>query len=93
MVIKPLEDTIGNSFKKEENMLDIILKIALFLLVILQIVAMIFIIIVNRKTLKKDTEFYDRLNKEMDESNHKFQEFLDSYKQEYIEDEQTKDSK
>ena len=74
-------------------MLDIILKIALFLLVILQIVAMIFIIIVNRKTLKKDTEFYDRLNKEMDESNHKFQEFLDSYKQEYIEDEQTKDSK
>lgn len=74
-------------------MLDIILKIALFLLVILQIIAMIFIIIVNRKTLKKDTEFYDRLNKEMDESNHKFQEFLDSCKQEYIEDEQTKDSK
>ncbi len=73
-------------------MLDIILKIALFLLVILQIVAMIFIIIVNKKTLKKDTEFYDRLNKEMDESNRKFQKFLDSYKQEYIKDEQTKDS-
>lgn len=74
-------------------MLDIILKIALFLLVILQIVAMISIIIVNKKTLKKDTEFYDRLNKEIDESNHKFQKFLDSYKQEYIEDEQTKNSK
>lgn len=73
-------------------MLDIILKIALFLLVILQIVTMVFIIIANRKTLKKDTEFYNRLNKEMDESNRQFQKFLDSCKQEYIEDEQTKDS-
>lgn len=74
-------------------MLDIILKIALFLLVILQIVAMIFIIIANRKTLKKDTEFYNRVNKEMDESNQQFQKFLDGCKQEYIKDEQTKDSK
>jgi hypothetical protein len=43
--------------------------------------------------LKKDTEFYDRLNKEMDKSNRKFQEFLDSCNQEYIENEQTKDPK
>lgn len=74
-------------------MLDLIVKILLIILVIMQIAVMAYIFYTNKKTLENDKNFYKRLNEEIEKSSEQFQIFLDEHKKEDTEDEQTRDQK